>query len=40
MAISANQAFVQLRTVLATLRIFAEKVASDPSAISRGAFRQ
>ncbi len=28
MAISANQAFVQLRTVLATLRSFAEKVAS------------
>jgi phospholipid/cholesterol/gamma-HCH transport system substrate-binding protein len=38
MAMSANQAFVQLRTVLATLRTFAEKVASDPGAISRGAF--
>jgi phospholipid/cholesterol/gamma-HCH transport system substrate-binding protein len=38
MARSANDAFVQLRNVLATLRTFAEKVASDPGAISRGAF--
>jgi phospholipid/cholesterol/gamma-HCH transport system substrate-binding protein len=38
MAMSANQAFLQLRTVLATLRTFAEKVATDPGAISRGAF--
>jgi phospholipid/cholesterol/gamma-HCH transport system substrate-binding protein len=37
MALSANQAFVQLRTVLATLRTFAEKVASDPAIIGRGA---
>jgi phospholipid/cholesterol/gamma-HCH transport system substrate-binding protein len=38
MALSANQAFVQLRTVLATLRQFAEKVASDPASMTRGAF--
>jgi phospholipid/cholesterol/gamma-HCH transport system substrate-binding protein len=38
MAVSANQAFVQLRTVLATLRQFAEKVANDPSIMTRGAF--
>jgi phospholipid/cholesterol/gamma-HCH transport system substrate-binding protein len=37
MALSANQAFVQLRTVLATLRTFADKVASDPAAMTRGA---
>ncbi len=37
MAISANQAFVQLRTVLATLRQFADKVASDPASMMRGA---
>jgi phospholipid/cholesterol/gamma-HCH transport system substrate-binding protein len=39
MAVTANQAFDQLRKVLATLRTFAEKVASDPGAISRGALR-
>ncbi len=38
MALSANQAFLQLRTVLATLRTFADKVASDPSSMTRGAF--
>jgi phospholipid/cholesterol/gamma-HCH transport system substrate-binding protein len=38
MAMSANQAFVQLRTVLATLRTFADKVASDPASMTRGAF--
>jgi phospholipid/cholesterol/gamma-HCH transport system substrate-binding protein len=37
MAVSANQAFVQLRTVLATLRAFAEKVAADPASMTRGA---
>ena len=39
MAISATQALVQLRTVLATLRSFAEKVSRDPASITRGAFR-
>lgn len=38
MALSANQAFLQLRAVLATLRTFADKVASDPSSMTRGAF--
>jgi phospholipid/cholesterol/gamma-HCH transport system substrate-binding protein len=38
MAMSANLAFVQLRTVLATLRNFAEKVANDPGIMTRGAF--
>lgn len=37
MAVSANQAFLQLRTVLATLRTFADKVASDPASVMRGA---
>src|SRR5262249_20818133 len=36
MALSANQAFLQLRTVLTTLRTFAEKVASDPASMTRG----
>jgi phospholipid/cholesterol/gamma-HCH transport system substrate-binding protein len=38
MAVSANQAFLQLRAVLSTLRTFADKVASDPSSMTRGAF--
>ncbi len=38
MALSADQAFRQLRTVLATLRTFADKVASDPASMTRGAF--
>lgn len=38
MAMSADHAFRQLRAVLATLRTFADKVAADPGAISRGAF--
>jgi phospholipid/cholesterol/gamma-HCH transport system substrate-binding protein len=38
MAMTANQAFLQLRTVLATLRTFADKVASDPASMTRGAF--
>jgi phospholipid/cholesterol/gamma-HCH transport system substrate-binding protein len=37
MAISANQALAQLKTVLANLRGFAEKVSRDPGAIGRGA---
>lgn len=39
MAVSANQAFLQLRTVLSTLRNFAEKIASDPGVLGRGALR-
>ncbi|MDG3004186.1 MlaD family protein [Paludisphaera mucosa] len=37
MAVSANQALVQLRVALASFRDFAEKVSRDPGAISRGA---
>jgi hypothetical protein len=37
MARAADHAFRQLRTVLATLRNFADKVANDPGIISRGA---
>jgi phospholipid/cholesterol/gamma-HCH transport system substrate-binding protein len=40
MAVSATQALVQLKTVLASLRTFAEKVSSDPGALTRGALRQ
>ena len=36
MAVAATQALVQLKTVLTSLRAFAEKVSRDPSAISRG----
>jgi phospholipid/cholesterol/gamma-HCH transport system substrate-binding protein len=39
MAVSANQALVQLKIVLGSLRTFAEKVSQDPSAIGRGAFQ-
>jgi phospholipid/cholesterol/gamma-HCH transport system substrate-binding protein len=38
-AISANQTLAQLRAVLADLRVFADKVARDPSAIGRGALQ-
>lgn len=40
MALSANQALANLRTVLSSLRVFAEKVAADPSVLTRGAFRR
>ena len=39
MALSANQTLAQLRAVLADLRIFADKVARDPSLIGRGALQ-
>jgi phospholipid/cholesterol/gamma-HCH transport system substrate-binding protein len=39
MALSANKAFSQLKAVLDTLRTFAEKVASDPGSMTRGALR-
>jgi phospholipid/cholesterol/gamma-HCH transport system substrate-binding protein len=38
-ALSASQTLAQLRAVLADLRVFAEKVARDPGAISRGALQ-
>lgn len=37
MAMSANQALLQLKVALASFREFAEKVSRDPGAISRGA---
>jgi phospholipid/cholesterol/gamma-HCH transport system substrate-binding protein len=39
MALSATQALAQLKTVLAFLREFADKVARDPSALGRGALQ-
>jgi phospholipid/cholesterol/gamma-HCH transport system substrate-binding protein len=39
MAVAATQALAQLKTVLTSLRGFAEKVSRDPGAISRGAFQ-
>ncbi len=39
MAIAATQTLAQLKTVLASLRTFSEKVARDPSLISRGALQ-
>jgi phospholipid/cholesterol/gamma-HCH transport system substrate-binding protein len=40
MALSANQALLQLKTVLATMRTFADKVSSDPPSLMRGAFQR
>jgi len=40
MAIAATQSLVQLKTVLTSLRGFAEKVSRDPGAIGRGAFQR
>jgi phospholipid/cholesterol/gamma-HCH transport system substrate-binding protein len=40
MAVLATQALGQLRTVLASLRSFAEKIAADPSAMMRGALQR
>ena len=39
MAIAATQALVQLKSVLANIRSFVDKVSRDPSAITRGAFQ-
>jgi phospholipid/cholesterol/gamma-HCH transport system substrate-binding protein len=39
MAVSATQAIAQLKTVLNSLRVFAEKVSNDPSSLARGALR-
>jgi phospholipid/cholesterol/gamma-HCH transport system substrate-binding protein len=38
-AVSASQTLAQMRAVLADLKVFAEKVARDPSAIGRGALQ-
>src|SRR5262249_1640403 len=38
MALSANQALLQLKTVLAAMRTFADKVSSDPGSMMRGSF--
>jgi hypothetical protein len=40
MALSANQTLLQLKTVLAALRTFAERVSSDPASMTRGAFQR
>src|SRR5262249_25382998 len=40
MAVSATQALTQLKTVLATLRTFADKVSADPSSMMRGSFQR
>jgi phospholipid/cholesterol/gamma-HCH transport system substrate-binding protein len=40
MALSASQTLVQLKTVLASLRTFADKVASDPASMTLGAFQR
>jgi phospholipid/cholesterol/gamma-HCH transport system substrate-binding protein len=40
MAINANEALGGFRPILAALRVFAEKVARDPSAIARGALQR
>jgi phospholipid/cholesterol/gamma-HCH transport system substrate-binding protein len=40
MAVSANQALLQLKTVVASLRTFADKVSSEPSSITRGLLQR
>ena len=40
MALSANQALMQLKTVLAAMRTFAERVSANPSDMMRGAFQR
>ncbi len=40
MAIAARQSLLQLKTVLASLRQFAEKVSSDPSSLGRGVLQR
>jgi phospholipid/cholesterol/gamma-HCH transport system substrate-binding protein len=40
MAVSATQALAQFKTILASLRTFAEKVSADPSSVARGAFQR
>lgn len=40
MAVTANDAFASFKPILASFRVFAEKVARDPSSISRGALQR
>jgi phospholipid/cholesterol/gamma-HCH transport system substrate-binding protein len=40
MALSANQALLQLKTVLAAMRTFAERVSSDPASMTRGVLQR
>jgi hypothetical protein len=40
MALSANQALHQLKTVLAAVWTFADKVSSQPSTLMRGALQR
>ena len=40
MALTANDAFASFRPILASFRVFAEKVARDPSAMTRGALQR
>jgi phospholipid/cholesterol/gamma-HCH transport system substrate-binding protein len=39
MAVSANQALIQLKAVISSIRAFVDKVSRDPSALTRGAFQ-
>jgi phospholipid/cholesterol/gamma-HCH transport system substrate-binding protein len=38
-AVAANQLISQLRSVLGTLRVFADRISQDPSVLSKGALR-
>jgi phospholipid/cholesterol/gamma-HCH transport system substrate-binding protein len=40
MALSANQALLQLKSVLSSLRTFADKVSTDPGSLTRGALQR
>jgi phospholipid/cholesterol/gamma-HCH transport system substrate-binding protein len=40
MALSANESLSGFKPILAALRVFAEKVARDPSMIARGALQR
>jgi len=40
MSVTANEIFGALRPIVASFRVFADKVARDPSAISRGALQR
>ncbi len=40
LSVSANEVMANLRPILASFRKFADKIASDPSAISRGALQR
>lgn len=40
MAVAANDAFASIKPILASFRVFAEKVARDPSSMTRGALQR